>query len=104
MTVERHVTEAMYVYIMTNRPRGTLYIGVTGDLVQRVWQHRTHAAPGFTDRYNLERLVWFEAHGEPGVAIQREKSLKRWYRRWKIELVEKTNPGWRDMWGEIAVV
>ncbi|RVT83530.1 GIY-YIG nuclease family protein [Rhodobacteraceae bacterium CCMM004] len=93
---------AMYVYLMTNRPRGTLYLGVTGDLVRRVWQHRTHAAPGFTDRYNLERLVWFEPHAEPGLAIQREKSLKRWRRAWKIALVEQANPRWQDLWDEIA--
>ncbi|KUF09953.1 GIY-YIG nuclease family protein [Pseudoponticoccus marisrubri] len=90
------------VYIMTNRPRGTLYVGVTGNLVRRVWEHRSHAMPGFTDRYNLEHLVWFEAHDRPGTAIQREKSLKRWRRQWKIELVEAHNPAWRDLWAQIA--
>ncbi|MBS8225645.1 GIY-YIG nuclease family protein [Vannielia litorea] len=92
----------MAVYIMTNKPRGTLYIGVTGGLVQRIWQHRTHALPGFTDLYNLDKLAWFEMHEEPEVAIQRKKSLKRWYRRWKIDLIEKANPGWRDLWYEIC--
>ncbi|MFD2740103.1 GIY-YIG nuclease family protein [Sulfitobacter aestuarii] len=92
----------MYVYIMTNRPNGTLYIGVTGDLVRRVHQHRTHALPGFTDRYNLERLVHFEHYEEPRLAIQREKNLKKWYRAWKIALIEKSNPAWRDLWTEIV--
>ena len=87
---------------MTNRPQGTLYIGVTGDLAQRVWQHRTHALPGFTDRYNLERLVWFEGHDTPSAAIQREKSLKRWRRQWKLELVAARNPDWRDLWDGIG--
>ena len=67
----------MFVYIVTNKPRGTLYIGATGNLTHRVWQHRTHAVAGFTDLYNLTRLVWFEPHREPRAAIQREKSLKR---------------------------
>ena len=92
----------MAVYIMTNRSGGTLYIGVTGDLIRRVWQHRTHCVPGFTDRYNLERLVWFEMHGTPGEAIRREKALKRWNRAWKIALIERSNPGWRGLWNEIA--
>ena len=87
---------------MTNRPRGTLYIGVTGDLVRRTWEHRTHATPGFTDRYNLERLVHFEGFEEPSEAIRREKALKRWRRDWKIALIEKGNPQWRDLWEEIT--
>ena len=92
----------MSVYIMTNKPHGTLYIGVTGDLIRRVWQHRTHAVPGFTDLYNLDKLAWFEMHTEPERAIRREKALKRWYRRWKIDLIETANPQWRDLWYEIC--
>ena len=88
----------MFVYIVTNKPRGTLYIGMTSNLVHRIWQHRTHALPGFTDRYNLTRLVWLEQHSEPREAIRREKALKRWARNWKIALVERENPGWRDLW------
>ena len=88
----------MFVYIVTNKPRGTLYIGMTSNLVHRIWQHRTHALPGFTDRYNLTRLVWLEQHSEPREAIRREKALKRWARDWKIALVERENPGWRDLW------
>jgi len=88
----------MFVYIVTNKPRGTLYIGMTSNLVHRIWQHRTHALPGFTDRYNLTRLVWLEQHSEPREAIRREKALKRWARNWEIALVERENPGWRDLW------
>lgn len=92
----------MHVYIMTNRPYGTLYLGVTRNLAARIWQHRTHAVPGFTDRYNLERLVWFEQHEVAQEAIQREKSLKRWRRQWKLELIETANPRWRDLWWDIC--
>jgi putative endonuclease len=91
------------VYIVTNKPRGTLYIGMTGNLGHRVWQHRTHALPGFTDRYNLTRLVWLETHSEFLEAIRREKALKRWRRAWKVALVEKGNPAWRDLWSDIAI-
>ena len=90
------------VYIVTNKPRGTLYIGMTGNLVTRVWQHRTHALPGFSDRYNLTRLVWFEMHCEPREAIRREKALKRWNRDWKIVLIERANPVWCDLWPGIS--
>jgi putative endonuclease len=92
----------MFVYMMTNKPNGTLYIGVTNDLIRRVHEHRTHAVKGFTDRYNLERLVWFEPHAEPTAAIQREKSLKRWNRAWKVDLIESSNAAWRDLWPEIV--
>jgi len=92
----------MFVYIVTNKPRGTLYIGMTSNLVHRIWQHRTHALPGFTDRYNLTRLVWLEQHSEPREAIRREKALKRWARDWKIALVERENPGWRDLWEDVC--
>ena len=90
------------VYLMTNRPRGTFYVGVTSDLVGRVWQHRTHYHKGsFTDRYNLERLVWAETYREVGVAIKREKLIKRWIRPWKIQLVETINPTWEDLWDSL---
>lgn len=89
------------VYIVTNKVRGTLYIGMTGNLPHRMWQHRTQALPGFTDRYNLTRLVWFETHQGFLAAIQREKTLKHWKRDWKIALIEGVNPGWRDLWDDI---
>jgi putative endonuclease len=91
--------DRFFVYMMTNRPRGVFYVGVTSNLIGRVWQHRTHYHKGsFTDRYNLERLVWAEQYREVGVAIGREKRIKRWLRPWKIELVEKANPEWADLW------
>ena len=93
----------VFVYMMTNKPRGTLYIGVTNDLVRRVWEHKNHLCPGFTDRYNLERLVFLEQHDGPSAAIQREKNLKRWLRDWKIALIEAHNPEWRDLWDDITL-
>ena len=90
-----------YVYIMTNRRNGTLYIGVTSDLIGRVWQHREGVADGFTKRYRCKMLVWYEAYGDIELAIQREKRLKKWNRAWKIRLIEEANPGWKDLSGEI---
>ncbi|MEL6577341.1 MAG: GIY-YIG nuclease family protein [Pseudomonadota bacterium] len=91
----------MFVYIMASRRNGTLYLGVTNDLVRRVYEHRTTATPGFTSRYGIKTLVWFEAAACPGATIQCEKSLKKWRRSWKLALIEKTNPSWRDLWPEI---
>ncbi len=89
-----------YVYLMASGRNGTLYLGVTGDLVRRVHEHRTGSA-GFTARYGVRDLVWFEPHDDITAAIQRETSLKRWKRAWKIALIEKDNPGWRDLWEDI---
>lgn len=86
---------------MTNKPGGTLFVGVTSDLVGRVQQHRGHIVKGFTDRYNLERLVYYESHETSQAAIQREKNIKHWKRAWKVELIESQNPQWRDLWWEI---
>jgi putative endonuclease len=91
-----------HVYMLASRPRGTLYIGVTGDLTRRVWEHRSGAVPGFTRRYGVARLVWFEAMDDVRTAIQREKTLKHWLRAWKIALIERENPTWRDLYEEIA--
>ena len=85
------------VYIMADRPRGTLYIGVTSRLLTLVAEHRDGLTPGFTKRYGLKRLVWFEAHEEITTAIAREKSLKRWRRDWKINLIERENLHWDDL-------
>ncbi len=85
------------VYMMTNKRHGTLYIGVTSDLVTRVCQHRDGEAPGFTATYGLKRLVWFEPHDTIVEAIQREKSLKKYKREWKINLIEQDNPQWDDL-------
>ena len=85
------------VYILASKPRGTLYVGVTSNLVQRVWQHKNDQVEGFTRKYGVHTLVYFEVHAEMASAIQREKQLKKWNRLWKIELIEKQNPTWRDL-------
>ena len=90
------------VYILANRPRGVLYVGVTSNLIRRVWQHKTKQDPGFTRRYNVTNLVWYELHSEMRSAIQREKAIKKWRRTWKLILVEEMNPMWRDCWDEIT--
>ncbi len=86
------------MYILTNQRHGTLYVGVTSDLAQRIWIHREGLAPGFTKKYGLKRLVLVEFYDSISDAIQREKQLKRWRRWWKIQLIEKYNPGWRDLY------
>lgn len=86
----------------TNRPRGTLYVGVTSALAGRVYQHREGLVEGFTKRYGLKCLVWYEVHESMLVAIAREKTLKRWKRAWKIELIEAMNPDWRDLYSDLA--
>ncbi|CAI0344681.1 putative endonuclease [Hyphomicrobiales bacterium] len=93
--------EPSFVYMVTNRPRGTLYLGVTVDLVRRVSEHKQGLGRSFTARYNLDKLVWFEAFGDIAIAIQRETSLKRWSRQWKIELIEKDNLSWRDLYEDL---
>ena len=89
-------------YILASRRNGTLYIGVTTDLVARIWQHRNHLAPGFTDRYDVTLLVWYELHDTMEAAITREKRLKKWNRTWKIRLIEESNPYWNDLWPSLA--
>ena len=85
-------------YILASAPRGTLYIGVTSDLLQRVWQHRNNRTPGFTSRHRIHQLVWFEAHDTMDAAITRETRLKAWQRLWKIQLIESMNPDWHDLY------
>jgi putative endonuclease len=91
-----------YVYLLANERNGTLYVGVTRDLVRRVYQHKTKATPGFTSRYGVQRLVWFETYDDPTSAIAREKDIKKWRRAWKMRLIEESNPTWRDRYDEIA--
>ncbi len=86
-----------YVYIMASRPNGTIYVGVTNDLIRRVYEHRQGQVDGFTARYNVKRLVYFEATEDVTAAIQREKNLKHWKRDWKIALIERDNPDWSDL-------
>ena len=87
-----------FVYLLASRPHGTLYVGVTSNLAQRVWQHKSKAVPGFTLRYGVDRLVWFESHSLWETAIRREKQIKEWRRAWKIQLIESDNPHWIDLY------
>jgi putative endonuclease len=89
-----------FVYILASRKNGTLYIGVTGDIVGRTWQHKNDVLKGFTSKYGVHRLVWYELHTDPGEAIYREKKLKDWHRAWKIRLIEEMNPDWRDLYDD----
>lgn len=91
-----------YVYIMASKRNGTLYIGVTSELVQRVWQHRNGVVPGFTRRYGCKSLVWYEAHDDIQDARLRELQMKKWKRKWKLREIEALNPDWRDLWDDIA--
>ena len=88
-----------WLYIITNRPNGTLYVGVTSDLARRIWEHREGCVAGFTERYELKRLVYVEPHENIVEAIRREKAIKRWVRAWKVRLILKSNPGWVDLYG-----
>ena len=87
-----------YLYILASGRRGTLYIGVTNDLVRRVYEHRIDAVPGFTKKHQIHRLVYYEIHDDIHEAIAREKRIKRWARAWKVELIEKQNEDWHDLW------
>ena len=89
------------VYILASKRNGTIYVGVTSSLVKRVWQHRNHVAEGFTKRYHVDRLVWYELHETMESAIRREKALKEWMRAWKVALIEKSNPEWVDLYGSL---
>jgi putative endonuclease len=90
-----------YVYLLASRKQGTLYLGVTKDLVRRVYQHKSKALAGFTSRYDVRRLVWFECYDDPTTAITREKEMKKWRREWKVALIEEANPDWKDLYPEI---
>jgi putative endonuclease len=91
-----------FVYIMTNRKDGTLYIGVTNDLARRAYEHREKLVSGFARKYNLDQLVYYESYSTALDAIQREKNMKEWKRAWKIELIEQMNPDWRDLYEDLA--
>ena len=93
---------SFWVYILASQPGGTLYVGVTNDLVRRTYEHRNGIVPGFTKRYDVKQLVYYEQHDSAQAAIQREKNIKHWSREWKIDLIVSLNPEWRDLWNEIA--
>ncbi|MGE5158499.1 MAG: GIY-YIG nuclease family protein [Gemmatimonas sp.] len=91
-----------HVYLLASRRNGTLYVGVTNDLIRRVWEHRHGLVEGFTKEYGIKLLVWYEHTESIESAIRREKQIKKWNRAWKLELIEKTNPGWEDLYEELA--
>ncbi|WP_096700493.1 GIY-YIG nuclease family protein [Magnetospirillum sp. 15-1] len=91
-----------WTYILTNRPNGTLYVGVTSDLPRRIWEHREGVVDGFTKRYGLKRLVYVERYEDIRTAIQREKNLKHWPRAWKVRLILDLNPSWADLYDLLA--
>jgi putative endonuclease len=91
-----------YVYLLASKPYGTLYVGVTSDLAKRIWEHKHKAVPGFTARYGVYTLVWFEGHNAAEAAIRREKQIKEWKRDWKISLIESDNPRWIDLFPSLS--
>jgi putative endonuclease len=93
---------ALHVYLLASRKHGTIYVGVTNDLIRRVYQHKTNAVSGFTARYGVQRLVWFEAYDDPLTAIAREKEIKKWRREWKVNLIERSNPEWADLYESLV--
>ena len=92
----------LYVYLLASQPQGTLYVGMTDDLVRRIWEHKIKAVPGFTSKYGVDRLVWFEAHETLEAAFRREKQIKEWRRSWKISLIEENNPRWIDLYQTLS--
>ncbi len=93
---------SFFVYILASRRNGTLYVGMTDDLPRRVWEHRIGVVPGFTRKYDVKLLVWYEVHASRETAFQRERQLKKWNRAWKLELIERFNPDWRDLADELT--
>jgi putative endonuclease len=93
-----------WVYILASKRNGTLYTGATSNLEARIWQHKNDCFPGFSRKYGCKTLVWFETHDDIEAGILREKRLKRWRRAWKINLIEESNPGWRDLYIEMTAV
>ncbi|MGB7102735.1 MAG: GIY-YIG nuclease family protein [Xanthobacteraceae bacterium] len=96
------MSEQFFVYILANRKHGTLYVGVTNDVTRRVYQHKAKVVRGFTARYGVNKLVYFEIFDDPLTAIAREKQLKKWNREWKLQLIENNNPGWIDLSHSLA--
>jgi len=88
------------VYILANKRNGTLYVGVTSNLAKRIWEHKNNMVNGFTSRYGIHSLVWYEVHDNIESAIEREKRIKNWKRAWKLDLIEKANPNWLDLYNE----
>jgi putative endonuclease len=94
---------SFYVYILASQRNGTLYTGMTDNLLQRIWKHRNDVIPGFTKQYGVKMLVWYEIHDTRAAALTRERQIKNWNRAWKLELIERMNPSWRDLYDELSV-
>ena len=92
-----------YVYILTNKPMGTLYVGSTTDLVGRIWQHKNKTILGFTSKYNIDKLVYYEWHDSLHEMFLRERQLKKWYRKWKFRLIIQQNPEWKDLYSDVLI-
>lgn len=91
-----------YVYILASKPYGTLYVGVTSNLPRRIWEHKNSVVPSFTQRHNVKLLVYYETHDDVLAAITREKQIKHWNRNWKVNLIQKNNPDWRDLFADFS--
>jgi putative endonuclease len=91
-----------YVYILASERNGTLYIGVTNNLLKRIYEHKLKVVKGFTEKYDIDKLVYFEQHNTANTAIAREKKLKNWRRKWKLDLIEKSNPDWNDLYKDLT--
>ena len=92
-----------FIYILTNKKRGVLYIGITGNLIKRIWEHKNKVINGFSKKYNTGKLVYVEDYTDPESAILREKRLKKWKRNWKIKLIESKNPEWKDLYNNLLI-
>jgi putative endonuclease len=95
------MAKQFYVYILASKRNGTLYVGVSSDLIKRVWEHKNKLVEGFTKKYGVDKLVYYEVHNDAEKAILREKQIKKWNRAWKLWLIEEKNPEWKDLFGEI---
>ena len=93
-----------FVYVLANRPKGVLYVGVTNDLARRIWEHKTKVVPGFTSKYGVMVLVYYEEYASVLEARDRERTLKHWRRAWKFKLIEDVNPTWRDLYDELVLL
>ena len=102
MRVTTRMERQFFVYILANNRYGTLYVGVTNDLIRRVWEHKNDFVAGFTREHRLHRLVWYEVHATAYEAITREKLIKKWHRDWKVNLIQGMNPDWDDLYAAIA--
>jgi len=100
--ITKTLMKSYYIYLLASKKNGTLYVGITNDLIHRVWQHKNNVHEGFTKKYQVHNLVWYESTNDVDVALHREKQIKKWRRQWKINLIEKENPGWKDLYKELV--